>query len=750
MSRHASNSFDYFPGNSLMARQKRGGDEGTTERRYEHPIPSREEISARMEKVGSPLTLKALANTFGIRADAHQRALENRLRAMVRDGQLIRNRALEYCLTQHLDLIVGKVQAHRDGYGFLRPDEGGEDIYISAREMRALWDGDRIAVRVSAGRRGGREGTLVEILERGTTAIVGRFYREKGVDYVVPVGDGQSEVLIGRGGSAQAKPGDIVRVEITQHPTARTNAIGSVASVLGHAEEAGIDTQIAIFSHGLPHEWSAAVEAAAHEFPETVPASAARGRTDLREMPLVTIDGADAKDFDDAVYCEPQRGGWKLIVAIADVAHYVVPGTALDNEARARGTSVYFPDRVIPMLPEVLSNGLCSLRPDVDRLCLCCEMHVSPRGEVTASRFFEGIMRSAARLTYEESWKLLEDAGFGSRHAHLRGALEHLRDVYAALAEARKRRGAIDFDLPETEIELDARGQVRNVHPVERLLTHRLIEECMVAANVETAKRLRKARIPGLYRVHDPPAVDRIEELTLFLKPFGLKLSAPTKITPRDLSRLIEKVHGRPEAELIETVALRSMSQARYQAKNGGHFGLALDAYSHFTSPIRRYPDLLAHRAIKWLLQMGAAKGFHYTLPEMEQLGERCSLTERRGDEAVWEVEERLKCRYLQAHLGETFSVRVSSVVAFGLFVRIPGLAIDGLVHVSSLPKDYYHRDASGTTLTGEHTGKSYRLTDVLEAKLVAVDVENGKIDFMPLEGAPRAAERPRSKRRRG
>jgi ribonuclease R len=737
MSRHASRTTYRPGGDGLMARQSRRRDSGSREQRYEHPIPSRNDILGRMEGAGCPLTLKALAAQFAIRGDAHQRALENRLKAMVRDGQLIRNRAAEYCLIGHLDLVTGTVSAHRDGYGFLKPDDGSEDLYISAREMRALWDGDRIAVRVSAGRRGGREGNLVEVLERGTASVVGHFERAKGVDYVVPLGEAQTEVLIGRGASAHAKPGDIVRAEIVEHPTARTHAVGRVTTVLGHADKAGIDTQIAILSHGLPYEWPAAVEAAAREFAPSVPGAAARGREDLRELPLVTIDGADAKDFDDAVYCEPRRSGWRLVVAIADVAHYVLADSPLDREARARGTSVYFPDRVIAMLPESLSNGLCSLRPEVDRLCLCCEMQLSARGEVTGSRFFEGIMRSRARLTYEGSWELLQSPKKRGQDGHLGTVLAHLRNAYQALAAARKRRGAIDFELPETKIVLNEQGRVREVRPVERLLTHRLIEECMIAANVETAKWLRRARIPALFRVHEKPDPERVEELAMFLKTFGIKLASPSKIMPRDLSRVIERVSGRPEAELIETIALRSMSQARYQPKNVGHFGLALATYTHFTSPIRRYPDLLVHRAVKWLLREKSSKGFRYAPAEMEQLGEVCSRAERRANEAVWEVEERLKCRYLQAHVGEAFAVRIASVTPFGLFVRVPGLQVDGLVHVTSLPKDYYHRDRSGTTLTGEHSGRSYRLLETLDVKLVAVDVETRKIDFVPVEEPP-------------
>jgi ribonuclease R len=703
------------------------------ERRYEHQIPSRDEILAAMEQVGEPLTLETLAPQFEIHTEQHRRALEARLRAMVRDGQLLFNRAQEFCLTKHLDLVTGKVQAHRDGFGFLRPDDGGDDIYLPAREMQILWDEDRIAVRTTDTKRG-REGHLVEILARGKTQIVGQFRRERGIDSVFESGDTRTEVLIARGASLGAKPGDIVAVEVLEHPTKRSHAIGRVVELVGRDDQPGIDTEVAMLAHGIPRDWPDEVLAEAREFPTEVPAKAKVGREDLRELALVTIDGADAKDFDDAVYCERREGGWRLIVAIADVSHYVQPDTPLDREGRARGTSVYFPDRVVPMLPEALSNGLCSLKPDVDRLCLACEMEVSARGEVTRSRFFDAVMRSAARLTYEEGAEILATPRPTGKHAGLKPALEQLHEVYEAFARVRKSRGAIDFDLPETKIVLDERGQVSSVRPVERVVTHKIIEECMIAANVESAKRIRKGRIPGLYRVHEGPDADRLEELALFLRTFGYKLSSPSKISPKEINRIIASVAGRPEAELVETVVLRSMKQARYQPGNLGHFGLALEAYSHFTSPIRRYPDLLVHRAIKWLNAKGSTKGFRYQLPEMEQLGEHCSSTERRADAAVREVAETLKCVYLKARVGETFDVIVSGVVAFGLFVRMPELSTDGLVHVTALPRDYYHRDATGTVLTGERSGTAYRLTQRLQVRLAAVNVEERKIDFVPVE----------------
>ena len=729
-----------------MPRGPKKDDAG--EPRYQHKIPSRDQILAGMEQAGQPLALEALAPRFGIRTEQHRRALENRLRAMVRDGQLLRNRADEYCLTGHLDVVTGTVLAHRDGFGFLRPDDGGGDLYLAAREMQVLWDGDRVAARANDTSRG-REGHVVEILARGKSRIVGQFRRERGIDSVLESGESRTEVLIARGESHGAKPGDVVSVEVLEYPSKRSHAVGKVIEIVGRKDQSGIDTDVAILAHGIPNEWPAEALAEARSWSPEVPEKAKEGRVDLRSTPLVTIDGADAKDFDDAVYCEPHGDGWRLIVAIADVSHYVRPDSPLDREARGRGTSVYFPDRVVPMLPEELSNGLCSLKPQVDRLCLVCEMQVSRGGEVTRSRFYDAVMRSAARLTYTEAAGMLVAARPRGQHAELKPALQHLNAVYEAFAAVRKDRGAIDFDLPEAKIELDERGQVRAVRVAERLVTHKIIEECMIAANVEAAKRIRKGKIASLYRVHEGPDEGKLEELVLFLRSFGHKLT-PSKVSPKEINRILASVSGKPEEELVETVVLRSMMQARYQPGNVGHFGLALGSYAHFTSPIRRYPDLLVHRAIKWLNEKRSAKGFRYALEEMEHLGEHCSRTERRADEATREVAERLKCIYLKERVGETFDVVISSVVPFGLFVRLPEVQADGLVHVTALPRDYYHKDPTGTALKGERTGREYRLTETLKVRLVAVNVEERKVDFIPADSEEDTREPRRARRGRG
>jgi len=726
----------------------RGPKNSGGERIYEHKIPSREQILAAMEQAGKPLKLETLAPQFGIRTEQHRRALEARMRAMVRDGQLLRNRADEYCLTGHLDVVTGTVLAHRDGFGFLRPDDGSSDLYLEARQMQLLWDGDRVAARANETPRG-REGHVVEILARGKSRIVGQFRRERGIDSVLESGDSRTEVLIPRGEARGAKAGDVVAVDVVEYPSKSSHAIGRVIEILGRKDTRGIDTDVAIIAHGIPNEWPAEALAEARTWSPEVPEKAKVGREDLRDVPLVTIDGADARDFDDAVYCEPHGDGWRLLVAIADVSHYVPTDSPLDREARARGTSVYFPDRVVPMLPEELSNGLCSLNPHVDRLCLVCEMQVTRGGEVTRSRFYDAVMRSAARLTYTDAAQMLVTTRPRGPHAELKPRLQHLNAVYEAFAAVRKERGAIDFDMPESKIELDERGQVKSVRAVERLVTHKIIEECMIAANVEAAKRIHKGRIPSLYRVHEGPDEERLEELVLFLRTFGHKVN-PAKLSPKEINRVLASVAGKPEEELVETVVLRSMKQARYQPNNVGHFGLALGAYAHFTSPIRRYPDLLVHRAIKHLNRSRSPKGFRYGLEEMDRLGEHTSRTERRADEATREVAERLKCVYLKERVGETFDVVISSVVPFGLFVRLPEVQADGLVHVTALPRDYYHKDATGTVLKGERSGREYRLTETLKVRLVAVNVEERKVDFVPVEHDEQAREPRRGRRARG
>jgi ribonuclease R len=734
---------------------RRGGTSVRTRRgesdenRHRVAIPTREQVLAALESAGRPLDPKALFDALDIDEPEVRSALGNRLRAMIRDGQIIANRRGHYCLVGHIGLVTGLVSGHRDGYGFVTPDAGGDDIYLSPREMREAMHGDKVAVRIArTDERGRAEGKLVEVLARNTREIVGRYVRESGIGFVIPDNRRFTQsVAVPPAGAKGVKPGDIVVVELTEPPSRDTQPIGRVIENLGEAGGPGIETEIAMRAHGLPFRWPDEPLAEAEAWGDRVRPAAKRGREDLRELPLVTIDGADAKDFDDAVWCEPDGSGWRVIVAIADVSSYVPPGGALDTEARERGTSVYFPRKVIPMLPENLSNGLCSLNPGVDRLCMVCDMRVTSAGKVREARFYEGLMRSAARLTYDEVAAMLVegDAELRRRHAKILPQLEYLHAVWRVLSGARTRRGAVDFDLPEVGMIFDPKGHVARVEPRHRNDAHRIIEECMIAANVEAARFLEKHKVPTLYRVHAPPEEDRLGTLKEFLSAFGLSLPTRERLEPKHFSALVREVAGRPDADLIETVILRSMSQAVYQPDNIGHFGLALERYAHFTSPIRRYPDLLVHRAIRHIARGGKPADFVHGQQEMEGLGRHCSATERRADEATREAMDWLKCEFMQERVGEEFDVLVTGVVDFGLFVQIPEFQIDGLVHISSLGDDYYQRDPVHQRLIGERTGRVFRLSDRLRVGLLRVSLEDRKIDFELAEEAE-----PVSKGRRG
>jgi ribonuclease R len=605
-------------------------------------------------------------------------------------------------------------------------------------------------------RRGRLEGSLVEVLERGTRTVVGRFYQESGVGFVVPDNKRLAhDIIIPRDRIGEAGQGQIVVAEITDQPTKRTQPIGRVLEVVGDHMAPGMETDIAIRTHDLPVEWPPEVEAEIAGLTKEVPEPAKQGRTDLRKTPLVTIDGADARDFDDAVFCERKPKGWKLLVCIADVSSYVEPGTALDAEGYNRGNSVYFPDRVVPMLPEILSNGLCSLNPKVDRLCMACELYVNFEGQVTRSRFFRGVMRSHARFTYDQVAAMVVDGDpdLCERFADLLPHLHELYGLYKALHAARAERGAIDFDTTETRFEFNEQGRIAAVHPLVRNDAHRIIEECMLAANVAAARLFERKKLPALYRIHETPSEEKLNDLREFLGELGLKLPGREKPTAEDYAALLEQVKTRPDRHLIQTVLLRSMRQAMYSSDNVGHFGLAYTAYTHFTSPIRRYPDLVVHRAIKHLLDGGTAADFDYSKPDLKVIGEHCSGTERRADEATRDAESWLKCEYMQDKLGEEFDGTITSVNSFGIFVELDDIYVDGLVHITALDNDYYHFDPVGHRLNGERTGTVYRLGDRLRIQVAAVNLDERKIDFVLVKPA-RPAERPpaaraRSRRRR-
>jgi ribonuclease R len=678
--------------------------------------------------------------------------LADRLYAMVRAGQVLENRRGEFCLTAKLDLVTGTVTGHRDGFGFVVRDDGEpDDVYLSATEMRPLFDGDRVAIRViGLDRRGRAEGELVDILERGKRSIAGQFIRERGIGLVVPDNSRISHrILIPKGEAGNARVGDMVVVDILDYPTRVEQATGRIVTVIGQPGEKGIATDIAIHSHGIPFKWPQAVLQEIEKFGIHVPSAAKQGRTDLRDLDLVTIDGADARDFDDAVFCEKSGSGWRLLVAIADVSHYVSVGSELDKEATRRGTSVYFPDRVVPMLPEVLSNGLCSLNPKVDRLCMVCEMRVDGKGKVTAYKFYEAAMRSSARLTYGQVNAFLKGDSKRSVPRGLHASIRELHALYRAFARARARRGAIEIDLPQTRFSLNDDGEIDRIEVVPRNDAHRLIEECMIAANVQAAKFLKRHRIAGLYRVHPRPDPDRFDELRLYLVSLGLKVAHPDHVEPRHFTQLMRQIKGRPDSTAIMMAMLRSLTHAEYSPKNVGHFGLALDSYAHFTSPIRRYPDLLVHRAIRHIVRGGPAGRFDYAGKEMERLGTITSAHEKRAEEATRDVEAWLKCQYMEGHLGDEFDGVITGVTNFGLFVQITDLLTDGLVHVTSLANDYYHYDAGSQRLIGERSGKTYGLGESMRVRVQRVDMESRKIDFRPVNGEARKEQRGRASSRR-
>jgi len=701
-----------------------------------------------LKRAGRPLRLEEITAALGSSAAA---AAPEQLEELLRRGEVVLNRRGQYCLREQLPgLVVGTVQASRNGDGLLLPDDASAPIHLSAHEMREVMHGDRVAVRIEGPRfRGKPQGAIVEVLERRTREVVGRLHVDSGVAHLVADNPRFTHrVLVPDAQRGGAEPGQIVIVEITRPPSRNAQPVGRVSRVLGEHGAPGMETEIAIHSHGLPFEFPAAAVAEAEAYGSRIPQDAIAGREDLRDIQLVTIDGEDARDYDDAVYSERTRGGgWRVIVAIADVGHYVRPGSALDVEARERGTSVYFPNRVIPMLPEALSNGLCSLVPHEDRLCLCCEMRVNDAGHITRSRFFDGVMRSAARLTYREVGEFLArpEGRHEPRLEALRERLLALHGVYRSFTRERAGRGALELDTPELKLKFDEQGRVAALVEQPRNDAHRLIEECMIAANIAAARFLDRHKVPTLYRVHGLPELDRLETLRQFLREFGLWLPPAEEVKPEHLRDLLAKIGDRPDAQLISTAVIRSMPQAVYQPGNIGHFGLALEHYAHFTSPIRRYPDLVVHRGIREVLQGGdpqALVDWHGAFPV---LGQDCSFRERRADEATRGAVAWLKCYYMQERVGEEFDGIVSGVVDFGLFVQLDGLQVDGLVHVSSLGQDYFTRDRSGYRIVGRSSGRVFKLGDRLRVRVTNVSLDDRRVDFelASAPGEPRRSRRP-------
>lgn len=705
--------------------------------KYADPIPSREFIMEVLNEYGRPMSRNQLFDKLNLDEDSKQESLGFRLKAMLRDGQIMQDRRGRFCLLQKINLRRGTVQGHPDGFGFFIPDEGGDDMVLSATEMRTVMHGDIVlAYQAGVDRRGRPEGKIHEVLEHANATVVGRFFTDHGVNFVLPDSKRLTQdISIPQEFADNAKNGQIVLVELIAFPNKRAQAIGKIIHILGEHMAPGMEIQVAIHAHGIPFEWPDDVNAEVAKIPQQVTESQLKGRTDLRTLPFVTIDGEDAKDFDDAVYCyKKPKGGFQLYVAIADVSNYVAKDSALDKEAARRGNSVYFPGKVVPMLPEALSNGLCSLNAHVDRLCMVAEMSISEDGKISRSRFYRAVIHSHARLTYTQVGLWLEQGKADEKHQPLWPMLESLYELYHVLLATRKIRGAMEFETTETRIEFDENKKIKCIVPVIRNDAHKLIEECMLAANVATARFLEKAEIPTLYRVHAAPEEDKITALRQFLGELGLQLGGGKKPSPKDFQRTMSTIGDRPEKHLIETVMLRSLKQAQYVEANEGHFGLAYTAYTHFTSPIRRFPDLLIHRAIGHLLDNHPVYEFSYTHDDMNRLGKHSSMTERRADDATREVISWLKCEYMQDKLGQVFSGRISAVTSFGIFVELDEVYVEGLVHVTSLKNDYYTYDAVKHRLTGTRGGHVYCLGDRMTVLVARVDLDERKIDFEPVE----------------
>ncbi|MGV8837492.1 ribonuclease R [Cellvibrio sp.] len=734
--------------------------------KYENPIPSREYILDLLDSADQPVTHEQMCVMLKLTGEDQIEALRRRLIAMARDGQLISNRRDAYVRLDKIDVVRGRVQGHRDGYGFVIRADGGEDIYLHNRQMRKVFDGDEVIVRLSGEQyRGKEEGAIVDVLVRNTTQLAGRFFNEEGVQFVRPENPRIThDIMIPFGAYGGAKHGQIVVAEITQQPDKNRLPTGRVIQVLGDHMAPGMEIELAIQAHGIPSEWPSAALAEAALLSHEVLEKDKLHRVDVRHLPFVTIDGEDARDFDDAVLCERRKGGWRLYVAIADVSHYVPVESALDIEARARGNSVYFPDYVVPMLPEAISNGLCSLNPHVDRLCMVCEMTISDLGRITGYQFYEGVMHSHARLTYTKVGEIL--TGEGDTRVALREEykavvpqLELLHKLYQCLRIARDERGAIDFDTVETRIQFNEERKIERIVPIKRNDAHKLIEECMLCANVCAAQFIEKHNLIGLFRVHEGPTETKLANLRAYLSELGLGLAGGDKPTPGDYQQLLQMIQDRSDGHLIQTVMLRSLRQAMYQVENHGHFGLGYEAYTHFTSPIRRYPDLLVHRAIRSVVRgteptthvrrVDTAKAipkkfiYPYTASDMVVFGEQCSRTERRADEATRDVVSWLKCEYLRDQVGAVYAGHVSAVTSFGLFVELNDLYVEGLIHITSLPHDYYRFEPAQHRLMGERTRKVFGLGDELVVRVVRVDLDNRKIDF-ELESA-NAIRRPKS-----
>jgi ribonuclease R len=745
-------------------------------KKYDNPIASREFILERVKKSSKPLTFTHLIDLLSISSEDEEQfdAIKRRLRAMVRDGQIVQTRKGTYGIAQKMELIKGRVSANAGGFGFLIPEEGGDDLFLSPGQMKALFDGDIILAKVSGiDRRGRKEGRVEEILERNTKEVVGRCFVESGVRFLNPESKKiNHDILIGDSDHIQTSDGQFVVAEIIRQPDYRSPAIAKIVEVLGEHMAPGMEIDVAIRSHQLPHRWSEDVEQAIEKIPNEITESEINKRVDLRNLNFVTIDGEDARDFDDAIFCQPStissnKKGWSLSVAIADVANYVESNSALDIEALNRGNSVYFPKRVIPMLPEKLSNGLCSLNPKQDRLTLVCQMEVDSQGELLSYQFMEACIHSKARLTYTEVAKFLDNGEISEALKPVTKDIKEFYNLYHQLKIQRDKRGAINVESTESRFIFNEEKKIEAVVPVIRNVAHQMIEEAMLLANICAAKILQANELPALYRVHDAPTDEKLNDLKDYLQPLGFRFSASGEkgggIRSAHFQEVIAFSQGRPDQELINTIVLRSMQQAIYSPQCSEHFGLAYEEYAHFTSPIRRYPDLIVHRALKYLIrtsktgksvvQVKGAKALTKkemlveAPAELNQRAQHVSFTERRADLATRDAVDWLKCEFMLDKVGETFTGKIASVTGFGLFVLLDDIYIEGLIHISELKNDYYQYDDRRHELKAEHSQQVFRLADKVKVQVARVSLDEKKIEFLLLdENGEQIEEMPRRK----
>ncbi|BCD98188.1 ribonuclease R [Marinagarivorans cellulosilyticus] len=763
--------------------------------KYDNPIPSREFLLETINNSKAVINRDQLAALLNLNSDEQQEALRRRLRAMERDGQVSYSREKGYAPVDPADIFTGTIIGHKEGFGFFKQAGVERDLFVPRHQMRRVFDGDTVQARISGLNQQGREEiAILDIVTRGKSQITGQL-KYAGARYYVQPENSRilHEIVVEEDQLSSAKPDQLVVVEIIQYPTFKQAATGRITQVLGDRDDAGIEITLALNNHEISHQWPQNVLADAQKLGGAVSEKDKKHRIDLRKKAFVTIDGDDAKDFDDAVYCEPlASGGWTLMVAIADVSHYVNSGSALDKEAYNRGTSVYFPGMVVPMLPEAISNGLCSLNPEVDRLVMVCEMTINAAGKMTDHCFFEGVIHSHARLTYDQVNTMLNAAGSDAgkqliqRFSTLIDNIHDLNNLYQCLSTARGQRGAIDFETQEVKFSFTEARKIAAIHPVVRNDAHKLIEECMLCANVATALFLKKHTpflskhaLPALFRIHEGPQAKKLVSMREFLSSKALTLGGGEKPTPKHYATLLNSIKGRQDTSAIQTIMLRSLSQAQYSADNLGHFGLAYPAYAHFTSPIRRYPDLLVHRAIRAVIRStpktpslgtklkrvfglgrshvrlandakGAAKPqkTHFTEAEFADIGNHCSLLSRRADKASWDVEAALKCHYMLDKVGEEYTATVNGVMHFGLFVDLAETKIEGLIHITAMDDDYYHFDAASQKLTGERHQNSYEIGDSIRVKVARVDMENHKVEFVLAQTANKKAPRkPRARK---